>query len=549
MSFAGVTLSEFNPRLPWWGGDLQTIRNYALSVDHAMPSRAAQRLVVPLQDGSGDRLVASLHLPRTCATRPLVVLIHGISGCESSCYMVLAAAYFLARGYPVLRVNQRGAGPSRRFCRQQYHAGRTEDLDALFERLDPKLIRNGVLPIGFSLGGNLLLKYLGEAGRQRAGAPRRHGLGAARSRAQLPLADALAQLPLPPLHSDPPQAQLHRRRAPSSASPSARRSSAPASLWQFDDDFTAPRYGYAGAEDFYGANSSQHFLGGIRAPTLLIHAQDDPFVPADALSRAQVGERAPPHAAVAQERRPPRLPRPVGRLAPAPDRGVLRAGLKVAAGVRGDFRAASRQASAERNLSDLPRSRPRAGRRSVLGLPVWGVAPDQREQWLSRGAHAAVEVDRGAGDEGRARRDEERDEVGELLGLAHAAERHAPGPSRRRARRPAASPARRCHWALLIRPMQIVFTRMLSAAYSLASDLVRLIPAARVTLVGRPRAGGALPPTVVTLTIAPPPRARMSGITAPAEPDRGHQLEVEVGVPGRRRRPPRGRAPPRCRRC
>jgi hypothetical protein len=52
------------------------------------------------------------------------------------------------------------------------------------------------------------------------------------------------------------------------------------SLWELDEGFTAPRHGYAGADDFYEANSSQHFLGGIRAPTLLIHAQDDPFVPA-----------------------------------------------------------------------------------------------------------------------------------------------------------------------------------------------------------------------------------------------------------------------------
>ena len=162
---AGVTLSEFNPRLPWWGGDLQTIRNYAWSVDHALPSRAARRLMLRLKDGSGDRLVASLHLPEATRARPLVVLIHGLSGSETSCYVILAAAYFLARGYPVLRVNQRGAGPSRRFCREQYHAGRTEDLAGLLDRLDPKLTRHGVLPIGFSLGGNLLLKYLGEVGR------------------------------------------------------------------------------------------------------------------------------------------------------------------------------------------------------------------------------------------------------------------------------------------------------------------------------------------------------------------------------------------------
>jgi pimeloyl-ACP methyl ester carboxylesterase len=105
--------SDFSPRLPWWGGDLQTIRNYALSLDHALPSRATRQIIVPLSDGSGDRLVVSLHMPEESRERPLVVLIHGISGNEGSCYMVVAAAYFLARGHPVLKVNLRGAGPSR----------------------------------------------------------------------------------------------------------------------------------------------------------------------------------------------------------------------------------------------------------------------------------------------------------------------------------------------------------------------------------------------------------------------------------------------------
>ena len=158
-------LSDFNPRLPWWGGDLQTIRNYALSIDHALPSGAAEHLIVPLQDGSGDRLVASLHLPEEDRARPLVVLIHGISGNERSCYMVVAAAYFLARGHAVLKVNLRGAGPSRPYCRGHYHAGLTPDLATVLDRLDPQLTRNGLLPIGFSLGGNLLLKFLGEVGR------------------------------------------------------------------------------------------------------------------------------------------------------------------------------------------------------------------------------------------------------------------------------------------------------------------------------------------------------------------------------------------------
>ena len=280
MRVAGVTLSDFNPALPWWGGDLQTIRNYALSVDHALPCKAARRLVVRLKDGSGDRLVASLHLPEQLRARPLVLLIHGLSGSETSCYMILAAAYFLARGYPVLRINQRGAGPSRRFCRQQYHGGRTADLAALLDRLDPKLLRHGVLPIGFSLGGNLLLKYLGETGRN--GPVRR----AATVSAPLDLAHSCRSLMRWRNYLYHRYILTHLKRNCTAHGAALTETERKAilgadSLWQLDDGFTAPRHGYADAEDFYGANSSQHFLGGIRVPTLLIHAQDDPFVPAD----------------------------------------------------------------------------------------------------------------------------------------------------------------------------------------------------------------------------------------------------------------------------
>jgi uncharacterized protein len=271
-------LPEFSPCLPWWGGDLQTIRNYALSIDHALPSRAAQQMIVPLQDGSGDRLVASLHLPEESRGRPLVVLIHGISGNERSCYMMVAAAYFLARGHAVLKVNLRGAGPSRPYCRGHYHAGLTADLATVLERLDPKLTQDGVLPIGFSLGGNLLLKFLGEAGRH---SPVRR---AATVSAPLDLARSCRLLMRWRNYLYHRYILTHLKRtctAPGAELSEAERKAilGAATLWQFDDEFTARRHGYAGAQEFYDTNSSQNFLSGIRAETLLIHAQDDPFVP------------------------------------------------------------------------------------------------------------------------------------------------------------------------------------------------------------------------------------------------------------------------------
>jgi predicted alpha/beta-fold hydrolase len=274
-----VASLDFNPRRPWWGGDLQTIRNYAVDAGHALPSRAVERVEVPLKDGSGDRLVAALHLPMVDRERPLVALIHGLAGCESSCYMTVATAFFLIRGYPVLLVNQRGAGPSRPACRGVYHAGSSDDFGTLLDHLDPWLTRHGVLPVGFSLGGNMLLKFLGEVGRHQA--VRR----AATVSAPLDLASSCRSLMR--WRNYPYHRYLLTSVKRTCTGPGAELSEterrnilAARTLWQFDERVTAPRHGYANAAAFYEANSSGRFLDSIRTETLLIHAKDDPFVPA-----------------------------------------------------------------------------------------------------------------------------------------------------------------------------------------------------------------------------------------------------------------------------
>ncbi|MGI9435700.1 MAG: YheT family hydrolase [Geminicoccaceae bacterium] len=268
----------FNPRSPWWGGDLQTVRNYARQASRTVEARTDERLIIALDDGTGDRLAAALSLPAGWQAHPLILLIHGISGCEGSGYMKMATAFFVQRGYGVLRINLRGAGPSRPLCKREYHAGSSHDLARVIERLDPKLTGKELLPVGFSLGGNLLLKFLGTVGERHpvkraatVSAPIDLS-GSCRSilrwrnlvyhRYIFPRLRQSCMDPGAELSDSERQALLEAR-----------------NLWQLDDRFIARRNGYDGAEDYYRQNSATNFLGAIKQPTLLIHARNDPFVP------------------------------------------------------------------------------------------------------------------------------------------------------------------------------------------------------------------------------------------------------------------------------
>jgi len=269
---------RFVARPPWWGGDLQTVRNYLRKPAIPLEPYPAERLEFPLDDGSGDALVATLNRPRAAdGARPLVVLVHGLTGCETSTYMRASARHLLERGHPVLRLNLRGAGPSRPRCRLQYHAGRTEDLRAVVGRMDGRLAANGVVIVGFSLGGNMLLKYLGEQGRR---APL---LGAVSVSAPIDLKAAQLRL-MQRRNRRYHDYLLARMKEEFRAAAALERAAFDtiSSVYEFDDRVVAPRNAFANADDYYACCSAKNFLDDIRVPTLLIHARNDPWIPSGA---------------------------------------------------------------------------------------------------------------------------------------------------------------------------------------------------------------------------------------------------------------------------
>ena len=253
--------------------------------DHAAGDRPAERLEVPAGDGSGDRLAADLYLPADERPgRPLVVLLHGLGGYAGSPYVRACAADLLAAGLRVVAMNFRGCGRSRETCHGHFHPGRTGDVKALLDYLEADAGRDlyecGVIPVGFSLGGSILLKGLaaadpGQVGRVRAAVAVSAPLDLATcSRALGEPSNAVYQWDILRAMRE------HVTEAPGDVTDEELETMLSAgSVWEMDERFTAPHLGFASAEAFYREHSAGRRLGEIGVPTLLLVAADDPFVP------------------------------------------------------------------------------------------------------------------------------------------------------------------------------------------------------------------------------------------------------------------------------
>lgn len=282
MNSAVTSLQPFRARAPWFGGDLQTLRNSLMRDRADLDPWPGERLYFAADNG--DRLNGVLHAGRADGSA-LVVLVHGLTGCEDSAYVRASARHLLSSGYAVLRLNLRGAQPSRQDCRQMYHAGRSEDLALVFDQLAGRgYDADRMFAVGYSLGGNILLRYLAETGRD--------ALVSRAVTVSTPLDLSTVSRRL-----EAPRNRLYHcwlldrmkqdwRGGPLDLSTVQRDVlDRAASIREFDDGVVAPSNGFAGAEDYYARCAAGPRLGEIATPTLLVHAQDDPWIPAEIYRR------------------------------------------------------------------------------------------------------------------------------------------------------------------------------------------------------------------------------------------------------------------------
>lgn len=212
---------------------------------------------------------------------PVVLLLHGLEGGSDRRYVRSACREVAARGMMPVALSFRGCSGEVNRLARMYHSGETSDPAWVLTRLRHLWPTRRVGAVGFSLGGNVLLKLLGEGG---AGA----GLVEAAVAVSVPMdlaagCDLLERTAMGRAYTRFFLRSLKRKVRAKSALLAGLADLdailAARTLREFDDAATAPIHGFTDATDYYRRCSSAAFLGGVRVPTLVLHAADDPFLP------------------------------------------------------------------------------------------------------------------------------------------------------------------------------------------------------------------------------------------------------------------------------
>jgi uncharacterized protein len=234
---------------------------------------------------------------------PVVLLVHGLEGSARRGYAINVYRELAQRGVRALGLNFRSCSGEPNRLARAYHSGDTDDIRHVLELLAARHPNARLGAIGFSLGGNALLKLLGELGtdarrlvQAAAAVSVPYDLGAG--------ADWLERTAVGRFYTSRFVSSLIAKTEAKGALLEdvcdRERIRSARTFREFDDAVTAPLHGFRDAADYYARSSATHYIGGIRVPTLLLHAEDDPFLPVDHFPHAAVAGNPDVHAVITE---------------------------------------------------------------------------------------------------------------------------------------------------------------------------------------------------------------------------------------------------------
>jgi uncharacterized protein len=223
------------------------------------------------------------------ANHPTLIALHGLEGSSEAHYMRGLADKAFAEGFNVVLLNQRNCGGTEHLSTTLYHSGLSADVDVVLREFTAEGHR-AIVIAGYSLGGNLALKLAGDYGSDPPSALK--GVAAVSPVMDLPRCVAALERSANMFYQWNFVRNLKARMRRKAAAFPERFSTEPLNrirtVRQFDEAYTAPCFGFRDATDYYYRAAALRVVDRIEVPTLIIVADDDPFVPADSFRQPAV---------------------------------------------------------------------------------------------------------------------------------------------------------------------------------------------------------------------------------------------------------------------
>ncbi|MGA8735229.1 MAG: alpha/beta fold hydrolase [Terriglobales bacterium] len=264
------------PRRGLRGGHVQTLASFFLPRRIKLPT-AEKRLI---EVEPGVHVLCHCQWQKDRQNALTVIIVHGLEGSSESQYMLGITAKGTAVGMNVVRMNQRNCGGTDALSPTLYHSGRSQDIAAVARSLIQHDQISRFALVGFSMGGNLVLKLAGEWGKEAP--PQLRAVAAVCPSMNLAASADALHLPANRLYEFYFMWQLRRRlRAKARLFPKdfdTARMRGVTSLRDFDDKVTAHYCGFEGAADYYERSAAANVVDRVAVPTLILHAANDPFI-------------------------------------------------------------------------------------------------------------------------------------------------------------------------------------------------------------------------------------------------------------------------------
>ncbi len=227
------------------------------------------------------RVMALCHWQPRRWEHPALILLHGLNGSSDAHYMRGIAAKAFERGMNVLRLNQRNCGGTERLSAGLFHSGLTDDAKHIIGELTEVDGIRAIVVAGYSLGGNLALKLAGEFGDAPPSALK--GVAAVSPILEISACVHALERPGNWIYQwnfvRELKARMKRKERHWPGRFDLSRLDSVKTVREFDEMFTAPHFGFAGAEDYYYRASAMRLVDRVQIPALVITSDDDPFVP------------------------------------------------------------------------------------------------------------------------------------------------------------------------------------------------------------------------------------------------------------------------------